>query len=456
MSVIESTLLNFFLKYPEKSILIAYSGGVDSQVLLHAVSNLLQQNKLKNSISVCHVNHGLSSNAIEWENFAIQACKTRNVPLTIERVNVKEKPQHSLEALARDARYNAIKRLATTDTMVVTGHHNDDQAETFLLALKRGSGLKGLSAMKQSMPLADALLVRPLLNITRAQIEGYAQENKLEWIEDESNQDTRFDRNFIRHQVMPAITKRWPSFLSTLNRSAEHCQESVSLLAELAEQDLALCSESCNSGDKDKKLSVIELNKLSKARFNNLIRYFLEKCNALMPSKSQLSQLYHQLLANEDKTPEVKVGDSWIRRYKGYLYFTPELVDVTLFEHSFYVGDSTLYKEQVMLPDNLGTLVLAIHSDELGQATQVVNLLAPKVGQQVTIRFKHNNPTCLPDYRQKSRPLKKVLQELDIPTWQRKRIPFVYYDEDLVAAVGHFVCKPFIPEESDNTLKISW
>ena len=464
MSVIESTLLTFFKYYEQHPILIAYSGGIDSQVLLHALSNLCTQKKLNNIISVCHVNHGLSDNALNWEQFAQTQCNAKNIALTIVKVNIEHKAQQSLEAQARDARYNAIKEIVDDNTLVVTGHHNDDQAETFLLALKRGSGLKGLSAMKRIMPLGKCHLVRPLLNISRAQIENYAKEHDLEWIEDESNKDTRFDRNFIRHQIMPLFTQRWPSFLTTINRSAEHCQEGEELLAELAQQDLNLCAESKSV------LSIQPLKSFSQARFNNVVRYFLAQHNCLMPAKSQLSQLYSQLDADEDKTPEVKVGEQWLRRYKGFLYLTPDFKDVSGFCYSISSIDKTLTNHsnyRVVLPDQLGTIEFnGVNSKELitehSSEKNSINVIAPQQGQKITISFKHNNPACLPDFRNRSRPLKKVLQELAIPTWQRKRLPFIYYDNQLVAVLGYFVCKPYMVHslndgnKKNKTISINW
>lgn len=457
MSAIESTLLDFFKSYPEKTILIAYSGGVDSQVLLHALSHLFKQKKLTNPISACHVNHGLSPNAEGWQLFAQQQCDVKNITINITKVDIQKKSQQSLEALAREARYNAIKHVITANTLVVTGHHNDDQAETFLLALKRGSGLKGLSAMKAVMPLAEGMLVRPLLNVSRIQIENYAKENKLEWIEDESNQDTRFDRNFIRHEVMPVLINRWPSLLTTINRSVEHCQEGDELLTELAKQDLQECDALNN------KLNVEKLLLLSKARFNNVVRYFLSQHDCLMPAKAQLEQLYSQLNANEDKTPEVKVGDLWLRRYKGFLYLTPELNNVSLFSTQLDNSSNQL----IELPDNIGTIQLHYVSWDYQNVTinknkQIINIIPPKAGQKITVSFNHNNPVCLPDYRQKSRSLKKVLQELDIPPWQRKRIPFIYFDNELVSALGYFICKPYMTNdcsvisEGDQVLQITW
>ncbi len=463
---LESTLHHFLTSYPDSHILVAYSGGIDSQVLLHSLASLKKKSldntiHIANPVSVCHVNHGLSKNAEQWEIFAQQQCDLLDIPLDICRVYVKAKAQHSLEELARDARYDALKALITEKTLsnviVLTGHHSDDQAETFLLALKRGSGLKGMSAMKQTMPFADALLVRPLLTISRSQIEAYAHDNNLSWIDDESNEDTRFDRNFIRHQVMPKITERWPSFLKTINRSAEHCQEAELLLIELAQQDLNIIQLANNA------LSLDKLQTLSQARFNNLIRYFLGNHGCLMPSKAQLTQLQSQLLAKTDKAPAVKVGDYWLRRFKNSVYLTGELKNITEMSLPIKLGEQRLTdKSLIELPDGLGQLKFEIkhlcNSIEFtnGKDNVCQYIIAPLLNQTVSIRFSHNNPTCIPDYRQHSRSLKKILQELDIPTWERKRLPFLYYNEELVAVIGHFVCKEYIPAETDNVLSAIW
>jgi len=483
---LESSLYKQLQTYPDTHIIIAYSGGIDSQVLLHALACLTSQQSSKyslaNNISVCHVNHGISDNAAQWESFAQQQCKLRNVSIDVCRVNVQAKAQHSLEQLARDARYNAIKQLIEgkphNKVIVVTGHHKDDQAETFLLALKRGSGLKGLSSMKKALSLTEKVtLVRPLLEVTRHQIEAYAQDHALEWIEDESNDDIRFDRNFLRHTVLPALTERWPSFLTTATRSAEHCQEAEQLLTELAEQDIQ------HSQLSKTKLSLNTLITLSQARFNNAIRYFLKENNCLMPSSAQLSQLYVQLLAEEDKTPQIKVGDHWLRRFKHGLYLTHDLQDITEFQQAVNLYSPQTNEQQVILPDNLGSLLFTQYNiqqystqlynnqqcssqqpeqqhnekERLNSAhAKLLKVQLPTPEQSVTVQFVHNNPKCIPDYRQHSRVLKKVLQELDIPPWERKRVPFLYYDGELVAVLGYFVCKGFIPEEQQPYSEVIW
>jgi len=456
MHIIESALVSAISKYPKTSLVIAYSGGVDSQVLLHAIAKLRHAKKLPNAITVCHVNHGLSINATTWQSFAEQACQKLNLPFVACPVNVQPQVQQSLEALAREARYQALQSIYDEQSLITTGHHRDDQAETFLLALKRGSGLKGLSAMAAETRQGKDIFIRPLLNMSRADIVNYAKEQKLDWIEDESNSDTRFDRNFIRQKIMPLLSERWPSIAQTINRSSRHCLEGQLLLNEMAGQDLATCqlSEQC--------LSVSELSKLSTARFNNLLRYFLAQYHYLMPSTGQLAQVYQQLLAKEDKKPAIKVANNYLRRYKKGLYLTADFVDLSNWQTTIDCFDKlTLAMVNVIeLPDGLGRLTF-YNNQPFGASNSGQRIALPTKEQKVTVRFCHNNPICLPDYRNHSRSLKKILQELNIPPWERKRIPFLYYDDHLVSAIDHFVCQAFVPDikapnENEASITVTW
>jgi len=450
--MIENTLRHFFSKHPASSLLIAYSGGIDSQVLLHSLASLKKQNAINTDIRVCHVDHGLSQNASQWQVFAKEQCKKFDLPLTIIPVNVQATAQQSIEAQARDARYCALKLVGNKGDLIVTGHHSDDQTETFLLALKRGSGLKGLSAMRSEMAFGDQLLVRPLLNISRTEIEAYANLHKLEWIEDESNNDVRFDRNFIRHQISPKLVERWPSINKTIARSAEHCFEAQQLLDELAVEDLYSCQESPYN------LSVSHLNKLSEPRLKNLLRYFLSTHHILMPSREQLKQICLQLNADSDKSPVVQLAECCIRRFKGELYLTKIFQDVSAWQQTIdsdFIAHKTPFN--LNLPDEIGVLSFSTRSEEGGNEINWQGLIKkPTENQVVTIRFAHDNPICLPQYRQHSRSLKKVLQELSIPPWQRRRSPFIFYDNELVAVAGRFICKGYLAESVEAGFVITF
>ncbi|WP_019029896.1 tRNA lysidine(34) synthetase TilS [Colwellia piezophila] len=441
-SSLHSTIKSLSNTHGDIELIVAYSGGIDSQVLLHALAHLKQKKIINNKITVCHVNHGLSDNAQRWQEFAHQECDKLSLRLVIKSVNVQPKAQLSLEALAREARYAALKSLSNEKSLVLTGHHSDDQSETFLLALKRGAGLKGLSAMSEQIPLGKHILVRPLLTTSRLAIEAYAKAHQLSWVEDESNEDTCFDRNFIRQQIMPLLRARWPSINNTINRSASHCLASQELLDELAEQDLSACKAS------ELSLHIQTLTNLSSARFNNLIRYFMAINHCLMPSTEQLKQVRQQLTADGDKNPEIKVANHFLRRFKNTLYLTPQYSDLSAWQRPI---DLSKEVTEIVLPDNLGALYFKHIAADYNELS---GICLPKLGQQVVVRFSHSNPKCLPDFRQHSRSLKKVLQELHIPPWQRKRIAFLYYDNELVAAIGHFICQSFIARPNEKSMQV--
>lgn len=425
------TLKPLLEKYESIDLVVAYSGGIDSQVLLHALVYLYQQKLISNQITVCHVNHGLSENAASWQTFAEQQCTKLPVKFVVKSVHVKAKAQQSLEALARDARYIALKSVYAHRSIVLTGHHSDDQSETLLLALKRGAGLKGLAAMSAQVKLGQHLLIRPFLSVSREAIEAYAKFYQLSWVEDDSNLDERFDRNFIRHQLMPLLQSRWPSIQTTINRSAGHCASGQELLDELGGEDLVNCR--CS----DSSLDIDTLKNLSIARFNNLIRFFMATKNCLMPSLEQLNQVRVQLTAKQDKSPEISLGDHVFRRYKQALHLTRSYQDISDWQTRIDLSQQVF---DIVLPDHVGLL----NGQKIEVNGDVTGIRLPNKSQQVSLRFKHDNPMCLPDFRQKSRQLKKVLQELNIPTWQRKRIAFLYYDDELVAAINHFICQPFV------------
>ncbi|MFT5636503.1 MAG: tRNA(Ile)-lysidine synthase [Cognaticolwellia sp.] len=452
MNIIESALVQFFKNTPDKTIVIAYSGGVDSQVLLVALAKLKQQGQLANTIVVCHVNHGLSPHADAWQAFAQQQCDSFSLPLITHKLNLKKLSQQSLEAMARDARYQVLIQASAEPAIIVTGHHLNDQAETFLLALKRGSGLKGLSAMLASSTLAQHTLARPLLPISRANIIDYANEHQLSWIEDESNTDEHYDRNFLRHQILPKLNERWASINKTIARSAEHCYEAQQLLDELAQQDLVDCQLSSY------KLSIPNLNKLSEPRLKNILRYFLSSHDLLMPTRQQLKQICLQLNADADKSPVIQLANCCFRRFKGEVHLTRIYQDISLWQQS--VNLECLADEKILnvaLPDELGTLNFStLLGNDKAKSHWQAAIKKPNVNQLVTVCFAHENPTCLPQYRQHSRALKKVLQELEIPPWQRKRLPFIFYDNELIAVAGHFVCRDYLVDNKNLGCFISW
>ncbi|MAG77252.1 MAG: tRNA lysidine(34) synthetase TilS [Colwelliaceae bacterium] len=439
--------------YPEHPLVIAFSGGVDSQVLLHLVCECLNASHpallVDREIVLCHIHHGLSPDADKWLSFAKLQSEAKGVSFRGIKVSLDLSSGESIEALARDARYKSLASVFQTPAIILTGHHLNDQAETFLLALKRGAGVKGLSGMAITSSLGQHLLCRPLLNVSRADIEAYANEHKLEWVTDSSNADSKFDRNFIRNQVLPIATERWPSFVQTTARSAALCRENQLLVDELAEQDLNKIA--LDSG----ALDLIALSAFSQARFNNVIRFFLARQNAEMPSQAQLKELFTQLASEGDKVPAVKLGDVWARRFKQELFFTPDYQDISDFNAEVIFDNAGC--SIVQLPDGLGQLIFTLLDSSSNTDKQAVVFSAPLSSEdKLSIRFTHQNPKISPDYRDRSRSLKKVLQELNIPTWERTRLPFIYCDDELVAVPSKFVCKPFLASEHLHKVQVHW
>ncbi len=467
MSKIITSLHAILSTYPEQTLVIAYSGGIDSQVLLDAVSQLIRLKKITNRVIACHVNHGLSTNADDWEAFAIKECAQRSIELITTSVVIDQTRRDSIEAKAREARYNVLSTLVSSPAVILTGHHKDDQAETFLLALKRGAGVKGLGGIRAISSLGHHTLVRPLLDITRADIHTYATQHELSWIEDESNNDTHYDRNYVRNEIIPQLSTRWPSVVNTICRSAEHCQQSQELLDELAELDLNRCQQSLPYN----AINVTVAAQLSKARLNNVFRYFLSLHQCLMPSTRHLAQIGQQMHAGHDQTPEILLGDKVLRRFNHALYLTENFTDVTHFEHIIDINSlngllaskETFQGQSITLPDGLGRLV--IMSASLSTTPEMIDNQAlvtehmvslPHDAQQLRITFSHDNPKVLPEYRSHHRSLKKVLQELHIAPWLRKRIPFIFIDDELALITGHAICQPFVPQHDANILRVFW
>ncbi|MCA5929384.1 tRNA lysidine(34) synthetase TilS [Pectobacterium versatile] len=400
------------------SILLAYSGGLDSSVLLHLLVALRQRSGLP--IRAAYIHHGLNPLADSWAEHCCQQCERWQVPFASLPVKV-EAQNGGIEAAARMARYQALQAHLQEGEALLTAQHLDDQSETFLLALKRGSGPAGLSAMAAQSMLGHHRLVRPLLGISRLQLEAYAQLHQLGWIEDDSNQDERFDRNFLRRQILPRLTQRWPHFPSAVARSAQLCAEQEQLLDELLEESLqALCQP-------DGALSIDGLVPLSPVRRFALLRRWLAQQGATMPAREQLQRLWDEVATSrQDAEPVLQLNQMQIRRFRQYLYLLPLMPSL---KDRIILWQSPSCS--LSLPDNLGTLLLADSG---------VAIRAPENGEAVSIRFSTSGTVHIVG-RAHGRQIKKLWQELNVPPWWRDRTPLVFYNEQLIAAVGRFVTR---------------
>ncbi|MCG9639016.1 tRNA lysidine(34) synthetase TilS [Vibrio sp. Isolate34] len=411
-------------------LVVAFSGGVDSRVLLELAVQYTKAHGI--DCQAIHIHHGLSESADQWAEQCQAWCDDLSVPLAVERVSLDVHSGESIEKLARDARYHAFKQHIRHGDVLVTGQHIDDQVETFLLALKRGSGPKGLSSMAKVMPFADAHIVRPLLSVTRTEIEAAALDMGLTWVEDESNQDVRFDRNFIRHQVTPVLTERWPSFRESVSRSAQLCAEQELLLDELLESHFQQAL-----GD-SQSLNIEALSQHSDLLRARLLRMWLSHCNQAMPSQKQLKLIWNEVAcAQRDANPKLMLNGVEVRRFNQKLYLVRETKDLSGWQGDVSVG------ARLVLPDGLGHVSLQAEGSEseAGRRVQTFSLLNQNAVLRVT--FNPEGLSAHPVGRGHSRKLKKLFQEYQVPSWLRRRTPILMDGDRVIAVLGLFVDKNY-------------
>ncbi|MGP2424482.1 tRNA lysidine(34) synthetase TilS [Yersinia sp. 2545 StPb PI] len=429
-----------------RHVLVGFSGGLDSSVLLHLLVSLRQQLLPELKVRAIHIHHGLNPLADSWVKHCQQQCDQWEVPLEVVRVKID--PRHNgIEAAARTARYQAFSSHLAANEVLLTAQHLDDQCETFLLALKRGSGPAGLSSMAGRMPFAHSQLLRPLLAFSRATLENYAQAQQLRWIEDDSNQDHRFDRNFLRLNVLPLLHQRWPHFAQATARSASLCAEQEQLLDELLADNLQQLQSL------DGALSIEGLLLASEAKRGAILRRWLARWGAVMPSQNQLQRLWLEVaMARQDAEPQLTLGAHQVRRFRQYLYLLPPLAEINI-RHlpwaNIEAGPNhvAIPPGPLILPANLGVLSFIT---EGGQAVR-----AAATGEVISIRFGLQGDIKIVG-RHHSRHSKKIWQELGVPPWQRERIPLLYFGEQLIAAAGVFVAQAGQAKEGEPCWYLNW
>jgi len=415
---------------------VAFSGGLDSQVLLHGLHASLSQ--LGTEIKAVHVNHGLSPNADEWSQFCQQVCRDLAIPCEVIRIDARAPPGQSPEAWARQLRYEAMARLLKEGDVLLTGHHQDDQAETLLLQLFRGAGPEGLAAMPRWARFGPGWLGRPLLDFSRSDLTAYAEAQGLRWVEDQSNLDRRFDRNFLRHMIVPLLKQRWPSVSRTLARAARWQAEAVRIMDMMAEQDLhGLCLKQNGA------LSVKTLKQLDNPRRHNVLRVWLKAAHLPLPSARHLERLSEDVLnAAWDATPCLAWPGVEIRRYRDLIYAMKPL--------------APHHPGAVLRWDLCTPLKLSSGALRAERVTGAGLKAALCNGKTVTVRFRRGGERCRPVGRPHTHTLKHLLQEAGIPPWQRDRIPLIYLDGDLAAVAGLWVCHPFGAGLEDEGWRLVW
>jgi tRNA(Ile)-lysidine synthase len=406
------------------SILVGLSGGLDSVVLLHLLHQLAP--RFHWHLSALHVHHGISPNADSWAAFCTNLCASRQIPLVVECVDIQPLREQGIEAAARTLRHAAFARQSCD--FVALAHHADDQSETLLLQLLRGAGLRGVSAMPV-LAAGEAnkpAVIRPLLDIPRAQLLAYAHAHALAWIEDESNCDESYPRNFLRHRIFPVLAQSFPAYRTNLTRAAQHFAEASALLDEMAREDAGAIDFAMAT------LPVARLRKLSLSRAKNLLRWFLHEQGAPMPSEVQLAQMLRQCLtAAVDTNPCIRYGDWELHRYRDHVHVFPALAAYDSDLQLRWQGEHRLYWPA------LGTEV--VFERVRGQGISLAKLQAAFV----TMRLRHGNIGLRPRHGAATRRLKNLLQENAVPPWQRERLPLLFCGDELVCVVGVAIAAAF-------------
>jgi len=367
----------------DKKIVVALSGGVDSVVLLHFLNRHYPGN-----IRAVHINHNLSKYSKEWSSFCENLCKKDNIKF--KSIDIIIKNSSNIEENARKKRYLSLTSEILNDEILCTAHHQEDQAETLLLQLFRGSGVAGLAAMPEKKIINGSQLYRPFLNISKTQILDYASENKLNWVEDDSNQNVHFKRNLLRIEFIPKLSGVFNSLTKNIARSAKHQAEALELMHDLAELDITNYVLIVKD-----RLQVIPLLELPKRRLVNVIRYFIDKQNFLLPSSKVLDEIISLLTAKADAKSIVKWHDYQVRRYRNELYFFDE------------------FKTQATAPCPYYESLKDLPNFEIRFRRE---------GQRIELKGKTH-----------SQSLKKILQESKIPPWERDKLRMYYIDGSLRA-----------------------
>lgn len=420
---------------------------MDSTVLLH---QLIQLPALKEKIIALHINHGHGLLDERWEQHCRIVAEAFKVPLHIKHLSIKEKP--NFEARARHARYEVFSALIAKNDYLLLAHHANDQAETFLLNLCRGAGVDGLCAMPNFRLIGQGFLLRPFLHLPKKILNDYAFHQSLKYIEDETNQDLRFSRNYIRLQILPLLENKWPGVVLNIQKAAAFSQEAQENLEDLANldaeeyfssahlnpvhQDLIWTASIKLSGQSHlikyqqrmnqefvQNLALNPLKKLSKARIFNVLRTYFRRYKIPQPSSKILNHLFEDLILSRiDASGKLEWGPVIARRYRDHLYFSKEKIIFECCEEQEWCN----FPKRIELKSGLGSLSIELLGDQEPVDIWCVSVKYRKGGEKILIHGQNKS-------------LKNLMQVWGIPPWQRVRIPLLYINEDLAAVLGYAI-----------------
>ncbi len=410
---------------------LAYSGGLDSTVLLH----LLRSAKLP--LRAVHVHHGLRPEADAWAEHCREQCAALNVPFELRRVQVSRRDELGLEAAARAARYAALAETLAPADVLLTAQHQDDQAETVLLQLLRGAGPQGLAGMPALSLLGQARFARPLLAHTRAELRRYAEQYRLRWVEDPSNEEPTIKRSHLRQRLLPELERAWPGSSAALARGARLQAEASELLDELAQVDYARCAVASSPA-----VSVAALRALGPSRQRNLLRYWLAQQGLPAPASVHLEQALREVIgARADADPCLRWSGAELRRYRDGLYALaslPASPQATLRWNP---------PQTLRLPPGCGEL--------RARRAAGKGLLLPS-GSLPEVHFALGGERLKPVGDRHHRSLKQLCQAAGVPPWVRGRMPLIYVDGKLAAIADRWLAQDFAARRGQRGWLLEW
>lgn len=430
----QDSILKFLLEETRHKLYVAYSGGVDSHVLLHLCAAVPQ---LKNRLAAVYIHHGLQPEAELWAGHCEITAKDLGVEFLMLRVNAHPAQGESPEEAARNARYAAFKSLIQPGDAVLLAQHREDQLETVLLQLFRGSGLRGLSGMPERIAFGAGVMLRPFLDVPKQAIVEYARDHRLSWVEDPSNQSSDYDRNFLRNEVMPLLKQRWPAIDKTVARAAKHCVDAQALVDEVADELFASVFDVS-----DNTLRISRLTEHHRHQQHLIIRHWFRHMGLKMPAQGFVERILGQVVAAAEQRDPVLHGQGYsIRRYRDKLYCLKDAYGMPkgciwpAGQNSVQIGQDRI------LSCRLGSKGI---SREQWQSAKI------------EIKFRQGGEKiCLPG-RQGHHSLKNLFQEVGIPPWERDVTPLIYLDGKLAVVGDRWISAAFYSQKNEDCVVFSF
>ena len=422
-------------------IVIAYSGGLDSTVLLHKLNSIA---KYKKDIIALHINHGVSPNSNIWLNHCKEFCSLLEIDFVALEISIDKEKKISENSL-REKRYKSFSSFLKIGDVLCTAHHLDDHIETIFFRIMRGTGIKGLSGIEQFSNFGDIDLIRPLLSYSKEDLLDYAKKHNIEWIEDESNEDLSYSRNFIRKKIIPNLrNKNWPSYLLSLSYLSDRAKEANEVLEEIADIDFENCLIEASI------LSIPKLKELSKGRAKNvLFRWLKSKSEVSIPYKL-INEIYKNIIfARKSSKPSLSFrkkrnnGTFTIKRFNDCLYYIPSAETECLSSSESWDWD---LKYPLVLPTGV------LYTKEISSEGMSLEL----VKNRIYIKGRNGGERCKPLGRSKSQKLKKLFQEHNVPPWIRDRIPLIYVGNEIAAVSDLWVCEAFKAKKGEKGIVLKW